>query len=107
MESVESRLSKVEKGLSDMEARFDERSKTLFNRVNDLTAITAALSELTASNREMAIRVSAVERTSNTLQQEVEVLKGAPGRKWNTAATTVITSIISIVIGYLLARLVG
>ena len=104
MQSVEARLHNIEKRLTDVESRFDERSKTLFNRTEELSVFTKAITDLTGTVRELAYRMTQAGKSFDALKSKVYLIEGAPGKRWQTVTTAIITAVTSGVIGFFIAR---
>jgi len=104
MQSVEARLHNIEKRLTDVESRFDERSKTLFNRTEEFSIVTKAITDLTGTVRELAYRMTQAEKSFDSLKNKVYMIEGAPGKRWQTFTTAIITAITSGAIGFFIAK---
>ncbi|MBR4623387.1 MAG: hypothetical protein IKO45_02365 [Clostridia bacterium] len=81
-------------------AQHDEQIKTLFTSVNDLKKLTETVSDLGKSTMLLAESVK-------TLRSDVDDIKETRKFKTRQIWTTVVTGVVSALVGYLMAVILG
>ncbi len=83
----------------------EQRSKSNSHRLDALERQTEAVNHLATSVAVMAEKVESTGEKVDGLCVDVQEIKQKPGKRWETIVTTVLTALISAVVGYFLARL--
>ena len=78
--------------------RIDKRLELLEESVRQIGALTTSVEKL-------AMAVEAMGRTLAQQGDRLEVIEGRDGAKWRGAVKTIATAAISVLVGYLAARL--
>lgn len=82
----------------------EQRSKSNSHRLDALERQTEAVNHLATSVAVMAEKVESTGEKVDGLCVDVQEIKQKPGKRWETIVTTVLTVIVSAVVGYFLAR---
>lgn len=83
----------------------EQRSKSNSHRLDALERQTEAVNHLATSVAVMAEKVESTGEKVDGLCVDVQEIKQKPGKRWETIVTTVLTVIVSAVVGYFLARI--
>lgn len=84
--------------------RNTEQIKTLFTRVDQQDKLIQSLNTLTVSVKELAMGLNSVKEDVGSLQNDVEVIKAKPGKKWDDISSKVMWAIIAAIIGLVLGK---
>lgn len=84
--------------------RNTEQIKTLFARVDQQDQMIQSINTLTVSVKELAMGLNSVKEDVGTLQNDVEVIKAKPGKKWDDISSKVMWAIIAAIIGLVLGK---
>ena len=104
LQDHEERISKLEEQMLDLlnfKAAMGEQSKTIFTVIGEIKIL---LEKYTTEMRQaMKDLGSNLNTRINKIEKDLEELKGRSGRKWDSVGQTVITVLISLVVGYIFA----
>lgn len=89
-----------EKRLTEVE----ERSKSNSHRIENLEKRQDNLDELVGTVKVLAVREEKVETDVKEIKTDVKTLTGKPAKRWDNIVDKIIITIISAVIGFLLAK---
>ena len=84
--------------------RNTEQIKTLFARVDQQDQMIQSINTLTVSVKELAMGLNSVKEDVGSLQNDVEVIKAKPGKKWDDISSKVMWAIIAAIIGLVLGK---
>ena len=84
--------------------RIDDENNRQNKRLDNLEKVVDKITDLTSSIREMTISLGSMQKELEKQGQRLEAIEDEPAEKWRTLTKTVLTVIVSAVIGYLLAR---
>jgi len=84
--------------------RNTEQIKTLFARVDQQDQMIQSINTLTVSVKELAMGLNSVKEDVGTLQNDVEVIKAKPGKKWDDISSKILWAILAAVIGLVLGK---
>lgn len=90
-----------EKRLTEVEAR----SKANAHRLNALEDRQDKLDDLVGSVKALAVREEKVETDVSEIKQDVKTLAGRSGKRWDSMIDKIILTIVSAIIGFLLANI--
>lgn len=90
-----------ERRLTETEAR----SKSNTKRLDDVEKRQDAFDELVSSVKVIADRELRVESDVKEIKGDVKELKGKPSKRWESATSHIVSTIISIVIAYIFVKL--
>jgi len=85
-------------------ARIEDEDKRQNHRLEKLEGVVESLSELTASVREMAVTLGAMQKELEKQGKRLETIEQEPAEKWKKATWTVVTVIITAALTLLLSR---
>lgn len=83
----------------------EQRSKSNSHRLDALERQTEAVNHLATSVAVMAEKVESTGEKVDGLCVDVQEIKQKPGKRWEAIVTTVLTALVSAVVGYFLARI--
>lgn len=83
----------------------EERSKSNTKRLDEVEKKQDDLSELVGTVKVLATKEAQVEADVKEIKDDVKSLTQKPAKKWDKAVTTVLTTIIAAVVGFLLAKI--
>lgn len=86
-------------------ARIDDEDKRQNHRIEKLEGIMESINDLTASVKELAVSMSAMQKEQEKQGQRLEAIEHEPADKWNKISWTVITVIVTALITFALSRL--
>lgn len=86
-------------------ADHENRLKVSEHRVADLEESQKQIYELTISVKELAMSVKSMVEEQKEQSERIKKLEEAPVEKWNTVQKTIITSIISTLVGAAISAL--
>lgn len=89
-----------EKRLTEVE----DRSKSNSHRIENLEKRQDNLDELVGTVKVLAVREEKVETDVKEIKTDVKTLTGKPAKRWDNIVDKIIITIISAVIGFLLAK---
>lgn len=88
-------LQRLEHQLEDLRKRNTETHEKLWNEINELKTNDAVQDS----------KYDTILSQLNTVVAEVKALQAAPGNNWKDLVKTIITTVGSIMVGYILAKL--
>lgn len=83
----------------------EERSKSNTKRLDEYKKKQDDLLELVGAVKVLATREEQVETDVKEIKADVKSLTQKPAQKWEKAVTTVLTTIIAAVVGFMLAKI--
>lgn len=86
-------------------AEHENRIKVSEHRIRDLEESQKQIYDLTISVKELAISVKSMVSEQKEQGERIKKLEEQPAEKWNTLQKTILTSIISTVVGAVLSAL--
>lgn len=92
--SVEHRLTEVE-----------ARSKSNAHRLDDMEKRQDDLDELVSTVKVLAVREENVENDVKEIKNDVKSLTSKPAKRWDSLVNQLITIIVAVVAGFILAKL--
>ena len=78
---------------------------SLKHRVGDLEVETRAINDLAISTQRMAVNMENMLEEQKRQGERLESLEGRDGKKWREITRHTVTALISIILGYIFARL--
>ena len=81
-----------------------EQIKTLFTRVNEQKTLTDSVHKLAISLERLTLAQKSTADKVDDLTGDVEELKNRPAKRWDSAATVVITAIITAVLTFIFTQ---
>ena len=93
--------SEIEKRLTIVE----EHSKANENRIDELEKRQDNLDELVGSVKVLAVRQENVESVVKEIKDDVKVLNGKSGKRWESAVEKIIFIVLTAVVTYFLTKL--
>lgn len=91
--------------LTNAQARMEERINALFKGLDDQKALTDSVWNLALSLRDLANQHKTTAEAVARLRTDMDEIQRKPSRRWDAAQIAVISSIVSCLVGYLLAKL--
>jgi hypothetical protein len=85
-------------------AEVDQRGKSNTHRIDMLEKSTAALNELATAVKVMVTKQEYIAITVASLDKKVTELECKPGRRWDALVGVVVASLVTGIIGYMLAH---
>ena len=104
MEQTEITRNIVE--LREFEAGTREQIRTIFNRLDKQDALIESLRELTANVSTLAEGQERIEKNVRAVRQDVDELKAKPLATYDKVRLTIITALVSGLVGYAIKFLV-
>ena len=86
-------------------ANHDNRIKVSEHRLDDLEASQKQIYDLTISVKELAISVKSMVEEQKEQGERIKKLESQPSENWNTLKKTILTSVISTLIGAVISAL--
>jgi len=90
-----------EKRMTEME----QRSKSNTRRIDEMEKRQDDLDELVGTVKALAIKEERVENDVKEIKNDVKILTGKPGQRWDGVVDKVVFAIVGAVIGYMMIRL--
>lgn len=90
-----------EQRLTEVEAR----SKSNSHRIDDLEKRQDNLDELVSTVKVLAVREENVETDVKEIKSDVKSLTEKPAKRWESIISTIITTLIAAILGFIMARL--
>jgi len=84
--------------------RHSEQIKTLFTRIDQQERMMQSINTLTVSVKELAMGLNSVKEDVGSLQDDVEVIKSKPAKKWEDVSSKILWAILAAVIGLVLGK---
>ncbi len=86
-------------------AEHGKEISALKHRVGDLEVETRAINDLAMSTQRMAVNMENMLEEQKRQGERLESLEGRDGKKWREITRHTFTALISIILGYIFARL--
>ena len=86
-------------------ARLDDENKRQNHRLEKLETVVEGINDLTASVREMAISLTAMQKELEKQGKRLEAIEQEPADKWRKVTWTVVTVIVTAAVTWFLSRL--
>lgn len=93
------------KDIWDRLTRGEESIKSAHKRIDELKDLSKGITDLAASTAQVATETKALREDFIKMDGKVETLENKPIKTYNTVVTTIITSVCSAGVGYLIATL--
>ena len=90
-----------EQRLTEVEAR----SKSNSHRIDDLEKRQDNLDELVSTVKVLAVREENVETNVKEIKSDVKSLTEKPAKRWESIISTIITTLVAAILGFIMARL--
>jgi len=90
-----------EKRMTEME----QRSKSNTRRIDEMEKRQDDLDEVGGTVKALAIKEERVENDVKEIKNDVKILTGKPGQRWDGVVDKVVFAIVGAVIGYMMIRL--
>ena len=90
-----------EQRLTEIEAR----SKSNSHRIDDLEKRQDNLDELVSTVKVLAVREENVETNVKEIKSDVKSLTDKPAKRWESIISTIITTLVAAILGFIMARL--
>ena len=87
-------------------ANHDNRLKVSEHRIEDLEQSQKQIYDLTISVKELALSVKSMVAEQKEQSERIRKLEEQPGEKWNTLQKTILTGVVSTIVGALISALV-
>jgi len=81
-----------------------DRSKSNTKRLDNLEPKVDDIHELTISVKELAMQIKAMREDINKIDNRVLAIESKPIKRWDSVVNTIITVIVSAIVGYALAK---
>lgn len=81
-----------------------QRSKSNEHRIDKLENEISEIKELTIAVKEIAMETKATREDVNDMNSRLKVVEDKPAKNWENLTKTIITGIITAVLGYVLAK---
>lgn len=88
--------------LREFEASTREQIRTIFSRLDKQDALIESMRELTANVNTLAEGQERIEKNVRAVQQDVDEIKAKPMATYDKVRVTVITAIVSGLVGYVI-----
>lgn len=85
--------------------RLTDEDKRQNRRIDELEETVRQIGDLTASVKELAVSMKNMTKVQEQQGNDIEELKNRDGEMWRKAIGHVITAVISIVVGFILAQI--
>lgn len=85
--------------------RLEDEDKRQNRRIDELEETVRQIGDLTASVKELAVSMKNMTKVQEQQGNDIEELKNRDGEMWRKAIGHVITAVISIVVGFILAQI--
>jgi seryl-tRNA synthetase len=90
-----------ERRLTEVEAR----SKSNAHRLDEVEKKQNDLSDLVGTVKVLATKEEQVESDVKEIKNDVKEIKNKPAKRWETVKVTIITAIVSAIIGFIFAKI--
>ena len=91
--------------LDERTTRHTEQIKTAFNRIDDFKTLTESVQRLAITTELIAQEMKGLNVRVNGLSEDMEEIKGKPGKRWDSAVNLILTVIVTALLTLLLARM--
>lgn len=83
----------------------EDRSKSNQHRLDDMEKRQADLEELTSTVKVLAVREENVETDVKEIKNDVKTLTSKPAQRWEKVVETIVTIVVSALVGFILAKI--
>lgn len=83
----------------------DEKINLLFSRQDEVKKMLQSVNELTASVKVFAVSQQAVEKKVDKLSDDIEGMKGRPGKRWESLMLAMLAALGGGLVSFVLVRL--
>ena len=83
----------------------EDRSKSNQHRLDLMEKRQDDLEELTSTVKVLAVREENVENDVKEIKNDVKKLTSKPGQRWEKVVETIITIVVSALVGFILAKI--
>lgn len=83
----------------------EDRSKSNQHRLDEMEKRQADLEELTSTVKVLAVREENVESDVKEIKNDVKTLTSKPGQRWEKVVETIVTIVVSALVGFILAKI--
>ncbi len=90
--------------LDERVTRHTEQIKTCFSQINDLKSLAESVKDLAVSVQLMAHEQKDLGHKVDNLATDLEEIKEKPGKRWEGAVKTVVTTVVAAVVAYMLGK---
>lgn len=108
VDELQNRIQEIEKKLQEYgtnQALLSERITAALKRLDEQKALTESVQKLAMSTEVMAISLKQLEGRVDTLSTDITSIKEKPAKRWDSAASTIITVILTGIITFFLTKL--
>ncbi len=88
-------------------ARLEENEKTLFHQLDDQRAELKNLTRLTVAVEKIAVKTDQIGEKVSGIETRLDSVEKAPAKKWEKVKETVLTSILTGVIGVFIGAILA
>lgn len=101
MEATENRIKTLEKRMEKAENKITEIEKNVIELDKNVTTVQLASQK---DIHQIFQSLEKIEKNTEKINKEVEEIKYKPAKKWDSIVGTIITVIVSTIVGYFLAK---
>ena len=83
----------------------EDRSKANQHRLDEMEKRQADLEELTSTVKVLVVREENVENDVKEIKNDVKTLTSKPGQRWEKVVETIVTIVVSALVGFILAKI--
>ena len=105
MEDSRDRLLEQISNIKQEQAKMAEQIKAALKRIDEQKALTDSVHSLALSIERLTSAQRSTDTKVDALSRDVDDIKEKPAKRWEDAVKTVITSILSAVVGFFLAHI--
>ena len=82
-----------------------EQIKGALRRIDEQSKLVESLRDIASSVKVMTLELTQTKERVASLAEDMETIKNKPAKRWETAATTILTVTVSAIAGYFLAKM--
>lgn len=86
-------------------SRVEERAKSNSHRIEEVERRQDNLDELVGTVKALAVREENVESDVKEIKSDVKSLTSKPGQRWEKVVETIVTIVVSALVGFILAKI--
>ena len=83
----------------------EERAKSNSHRLDDMEKRQDNLDELVGTVKVLAVREEAVEKDVKEIKNDVKIITGKSGQRWDSLVDKIILTIAAAIVGFILAKI--
>ena len=83
----------------------EDRSKSNQHRLDEMEKRQDDLEELTSTVKVLAVREENVETDVKEIKNDVKTLTSKPAQRWEKVVETIVTIVVSALVGFILAKI--